>query len=237
MGTDPLDRVTRDILACAACPRLRLHCLEVAKTRRASYRDQVYWGLPVPGFGDPRARILVVGLAPGAHGANRTGRLFTGDRSADFLFSALYRAGLANQPESRALHDGLRLRGTFISAVARCAPPENKPDREEIARCLPFLQREIALLTQVQVIVPLGGIAFAGVWRVLEEMGHAPPSPRPRFGHGAFVGAEAGRPVVLASYHPSQQNTQTGRLTPEMLDRVFRRARREAGMGVFRREG
>lgn len=220
-----LERVSRDVIACQACPRLRTHCQEVARIKRAAYRHETYWGLPVPGFGDPLARTLVVGLAPGAHGANRTGRLFTGDRSADFLFASLHRTGWANQPSSTHVDDGLRLTGAIISAVGRCAPPDNRPTPEEIRRCLPFLVREITHLRNLRVVVALGQIAFAGIWAALELLGHPPRRPRPVFGHGTVIEAAGTAPVVIASYHPSQQNTQTGRLTPGMLDSVFVRAR------------
>jgi uracil-DNA glycosylase family 4 len=220
-----LDQVARDVIACQACPRLRTHCQEVARVKRAAYRHETYWGRPVPGFGDPRARLLIVGLAPGAHGANRTGRLFTGDRSADFLFASLHRTGWANQPISTHVDDGLRMKGAFISAVGRCAPPGNRPTPEEIRRCLPFLMREITHLRCLHVVVALGQISFAGVWAAFELLGHSPRRPRPAFGHCAVVEAVGADPVLIASYHPSQQNTQTGRLTPAMLDQVFVRAR------------
>jgi len=219
-----LDQIARDVVACEACPRLRTHCLEVARIKRAAYRNETYWGRPVPAFGDPCARILIVGLAPGAHGANRTGRLFTGDRSADFLFAALHRTGLANQPNSTHLGDGLRLKDAFVSAVGRCAPPDNRPTPEEIRRCLPFLSREITHLRHLRVVVALGRIAFAGVWETFEIPGYPQPRPRPAFGHDLVTGTTGTGIVVVASYHPSQQNTQTGRLTPAMLDQVFRRA-------------
>jgi uracil-DNA glycosylase len=225
-----LDEVARDVIACTACPRLREHCLAVARVKRAAYRDETYWGLPVPAFGDPRARILIVGLAPGAHGANRTGRLFTGDRSGDFLFAALHRAGLANQSGSVRADDGLMLKNAFISAAARCAPPGNRPLPEEIRRCLPYLAREMALLSRARVIVALGRIAFDAVWTTFRLFGDPPLRPRPAFGHGAVVRETGGRPVVVASYHPSQQNTQTGRLTPEMMEEVLRQARELAGI-------
>jgi uracil-DNA glycosylase family 4 len=220
-----LDQVARDVIACQACPRLRAHCLEIAQVKRAAYRDQAYWGRPVPAFGDPHARILVVGLAPGAHGANRTGRLFTGDRSADFLFASLYRTGLASQPNSTHLDDGLRLKGAFVSAVGRCAPPDNRPTPEEIGRCLPFLAREITHLRRLRVVVALGQIAFAGIRAAFEILEHPRLRPRPVFGHGVVIEPSGAGPVVIASYHPSQQNTQTGRLTPAMCDQVFLRAR------------
>ena len=227
---DSLEAVSREVIACEACPRLRAHCRQVAETRRAAYRDETYWGRPVPSFGDSRARILVVGLAPGAHGANRTGRLFTGDRSGDFLFASLHRCGLANQPASRGVDDGLRLRGLLISAVARCAPPENRPEPEEIRRCRGFLEREILCLSRLRLAVALGRIAFDGLWAALEGLGFEVPKPRPRFAHGAETSAAGGRPFVLASYHPSQQNTQTGRFTAPMCDAIFRRAREVAGL-------
>jgi uracil-DNA glycosylase family 4 len=222
--------VAADVVRCRLCPRLLEHCAEVARVRRAAYREQEYWGLPVPGFGDPAARVLVIGLAPGAHGANRTGRLFTGDRSGDFLFGSLFRAGLCNQPESSRRGDGLELHGTFVSAVIRCAPPENKPGPEEIRSCRSYLSREVLLLRRIRVMVALGKIAFDGLWEALESLGHPRPRPRPAFGHGVLVAAAGNRPHVLASYHPSQQNTQTGRLTPAMLDRIFAQARSLAGI-------
>jgi uracil-DNA glycosylase family 4 len=189
----------------------------VARDRRASFADQDYWGRPVPGFGDPRARIAVVGLAPAAHGANRTGRVFTGDRSGDWLFAALYRAGLANQPTSVSVDDGLELHDAYISAAVRCAPPQNKPTPQERTTCLPYLRRELALLADVSVVVVLGQFAYQVV---VSEIGLR---PRPKFGHGAEAVAPDGR-VVLCSYHPSQQNTFTGVLTEPMFDAVFARA-------------
>ncbi len=190
---------------------------EVAVTKRAAYRDEVYWGRGVPGFGDPEARVLVLGLAPAAHGANRTGRLFTGDRSGDWLYRAMHRAGFANQPTSVARGDGLELSGAWVSAAVRCAPPANKPTPVEQAQCRSFLQREIALLTRLRVVVCLGAFAYAAA---CSEFGIR---PRPRFGHGAEVAAPTGITVVC-SFHPSQQNTFTGRLTEPMLDAVFERA-------------
>lgn len=219
--------------------------------KRAAYRAEDYWGLPVPSLGPPGAAILIVGLAPGAHGANRTGRLFTGDSSGDFLFASLHRLRLANQPLSRSRDDGLELHGAFLSAAARCAPPGNRPSPEEMRRCLPYLSREIALLSRLRVIVALGGIAFSAVWAALEANGIERPRPRPRFGHCVVVpGEETGssgmegaatsrvrssalrrsRPIVVASYHPSRQNTQTGRLTAVMLDQVFSTAREQADL-------
>ena len=196
----------------------------MAATRRAAFRDQEYWGRPVPGFGDPGARILVVGLAPAAHGGNRTGRVFTGDRSGDWLYAALHRAGLANQPTSTHVGDGLLLDGAYVSAAVRCAPPANKPTVEERDRCLPFLDQELVILAQLRVVVVLGQFAYDVVGRRLGIR------PRPRFGHGVEAAAPAGLKVVC-SFHPSQQNTFTGRLTEPMLDAVFSRAVLLAGGG------
>jgi uracil-DNA glycosylase family 4 len=216
--------LTREIVECRACPRLVDWRERVAREKRAAFRDDQYWGRPVPGFGDPNARVLIVGLAPAAHGGNRTGRVFTGDRSGDWLFAALHRTGFANQPTSVAGDDGLRLDGAYVAAAVRCAPPANKPTTEERDRCLPYLARELSLLHQLRVIVVLGNFAYDAVWRTLGLAGVALPAPRPRFGHG--VEAETPRATVLCSYHPSQQNTFTGKLTAGMLDDVFTRARR-----------
>ncbi len=220
---DSLVRVTREITECRACPRLVDWREHVAREKRAAFRDEEYWGRPVPGFGDPNARLLIVGLAPAAHGGNRTGRIFTGDRSGDWLFGALHRSGYANQPTSIGVGDGLRLDDAYLAAAVRCAPPANKPTPEERDRCLPYLVRELELLAQVSVIVVLGGFAYDAVWRTLARAGFDVPAPRPRFGHG--VEAETTRATVVCSYHPSQQNTFTGKLTEDMLDRVFTRAR------------
>jgi len=189
----------------------------VARERRAAFADQVYWGRPVPGFGDPRARVAVVGLAPAAHGGNRTGRVFTGDRSGDWLYAAMWRAGLANRPTSVSIDDGLVLRGAYVTAAVRCAPPQNKPTPAERDECRPFLHRELGLLRELRVVVALGQFAFQVV---ADELGLR---PRPRFGHGVEAVAP-GRRTLLCSYHPSQQNTFTGRLTEPMLDAVFERA-------------
>ncbi len=216
-----------EIVDCRACPRLVEWREQVAQEKRASFRADTYWGRPVPGFGDPGARVLVAGLAPAAHGANRTGRVFTGDRSGDWLFAAMHRAGFANQPTSRAADDGLELRDAYVTAAVRCAPPANRPTPAERDRCLPFLARELAALADVRVIVVLGGFAYAAVARVLAAGGSPLPTPRPRFGHGVEVTTD--RAVVLGCYHPSQQNTFTGRLTEAMLDGVFLRARALAG--------
>jgi uracil-DNA glycosylase len=195
---------------------------EVAQTKRAAFADQEYWGRPLPGFGDPAARILIVGLAPAAHGGNRTGRIFTGDRSGDWLFAALWRAGLANQPQSISLNDGLRLSRCWIAAVVRCAPPANRPLPVERDNCLPYLEAELELLDRVRVIVCLGGFAWDGATRALVSRGAKTPRPRPRFGHGAH--AVIDRWQLLGCYHPSQQNTFTGRLTEPMMDDVLKRA-------------
>ena len=217
-GADSLADLAYEISLCRACPRLVAWRELVAAQRRAAYRDQVYWGRPVPGFGDPAATIMVVGLAPAAHGGNRTGRVFTGDRSGDWLFAALYRAGLASQPTSTHPGDGLRLEGVYVAAAVRCAPPANRPTPEERDRCLPFLTREMDALPAVRVVVVLGHFAYDVVARFLGVR------PRPRFGHGAEVTAPGGA-VILCSFHPSQQNTFTGRLTEAMLDAVLNRAR------------
>ena len=211
------------VLDCRRCPRLVEWREAVAASPRRSYRGQVYWGRPVPGFGDPQAAVLAVGLAPGAHGSNRTGRMFTGDGSGDFLYPALHRAGFASQPLSKERGDGLELSGLFISAVCRCAPPGNKPLPDEIANCLPFLEAEIALLPRLQGIVALGGVAFEQILRLYRRQGYAVPPLD--FAHAAEYELGAGLPWLIASYHPSRQNTQTGRLTAEMFDQVWRRAR------------
>jgi uracil-DNA glycosylase family 4 len=238
-GRGAADRV-RDLAAleaqitdCRRCPRLVEWREEVARTKRAAYADEEYWGRPVPSFGDPSAWLLIVGLAPGAHGANRTGRMFTGDRSGDWLYGSLHAAGLASQPSSEARDDGLVLSGAWITAVVRCAPPANRPATAERDQCLPWLQREIPLLPSVRVVVTLGGFAWTNALRALEVLGCAIPRPRPKFGHGAeaivdssssdFIAADS--LLLLGSYHPSQQNTFTGRLTREMLDGVWGRAR------------
>jgi len=221
-GAAALSRIAAEIVRCRACPRLVAWREKVARERRRAYRDEVYWGRPVSGFGDPAARIAIVGLAPGAHGANRTGRMFTGDGSGDFLYAALHRAGLASQAESRSRGDGLRLRGSFVTAAARCAPPANRPSLEELRRCAPFLDREIEALGRVRVLLALGAIAWETCLGHLVRIGRELPSPRPRFGHGAELRVPGG-PVLVGSYHVSRQNTQTGRLTPAMFDEVVGR--------------
>ncbi len=234
-------------MACRRCPRLVRWREKVAREKRASFADQTYWGRPVPGFGDAAAWLLVVGLAPAAHGANRTGRMFTGDRSGDWLFRALHRAGLATRAEATSPDDGLELLGTWITASVRCAPPGNRPSPSERANCRPYLEREIDLLEDVRVIVALGGYAYRHVLRIFRDRGWTVPSPMPGFGHGLEVelgapgravapdaamspaGADAGQPspaplTLLTSYHPSQQNTFTGTLTEPMFDRIWGRA-------------
>ena len=217
-----LAALSHEITACRRCPRLVEWRERVAGEKRAAFAGETYWGRPVPGFGDPRARILVVGLAPAAHGGNRTGRIFTGDRSGDFLFAALHRAGLANQPTSVSRDDGLRLHGVYVAAVNRCCPPGNRPTPLERDTCLPFLAREVGLLDALRVVVPLGAFAWGGVLRGLSILGHPAGSPRPVFGHGAE--ATIGPLHLVGAFHPSQQNTFTGKLTPSMLDDVLRRA-------------
>ena len=214
---DSFDELAADVIDCRACPRLVAWREEVAEVKRSAYRDWTYWGRPVPGFGDPEARIVVVGLAPAAHGANRTGRMFTGDRSGDFLYASLHRMGLANQPNATDVDDGLVLNDVYITAPVRCAPPQNKPTPSERDACRPFLVRELALLTRAQVFVALGAIGYGAV---AAELGLR---PRPKFAHGLEAVVPGGRRVVC-SYHVSQQNTFTGRLTPDMIDEVLARA-------------
>jgi uracil-DNA glycosylase len=221
------DSIQREVVDCRRCPRLVAWREQVARDKRASFRDDDYWGRPVPAFGDARARILVVGLAPAAHGANRTGRMFTGDRSGDWLYRALHRAGLASQPTSTARGDGLELEGVLITAVVRCAPPANKPTPAERDACRPWLERELDALGGVRCVVVLGQLAYDQTLRIFGDRGLDVPRPRPRFGHGVEVLLEGG-PTVLASYHPSQQNTFTGTLTEEMFDAIWLRAKRLA---------
>jgi uracil-DNA glycosylase family 4 len=217
---DRLDLLAAEIIECRRCPRLVAWREQVASDKRASFRDWDYWARPLPGFGDPAAAILLVGLAPAAHGGNRTGRVFTGDASGDFLWAALHRAGLADRPASRRADDGLTLSGVYIAAAVRCAPPANKPTPEERDRCAPFLARELALLARVRVMVALGAFGWDAAIRAVGNA--AAPRPRRRFGHGAE--AVVGPYRLLGTYHPSQQNTFTGRLTPAMFDAVIARA-------------
>ena len=230
-------RASRDLLAldsaitgCHACPRLVAWREEQARVKVARFRDETYWARPVPGFGDDDARILLVGLAPAAHGANRTGRVFTGDASGDFLWRALHHAGLANQPDGRRAGDGLAFNGVRVVSAVRCAPPANRPTPEEQATCRPWLVRELELLADLRVIVPLGAIGWEASLRTLAEVGHPGPTPKPRFGHGSEV--QIGPYSLVGSYHPSQQNTFTGRLTAPMLGAVLDRARTLAGLAT-----
>lgn len=215
-----------EVVACRRCPRLVRYRERIARQKRHAFRDWQYWGRPVPGFGDPSAWCLVVGLAPAAHGANRTGRMFTGDRSGDWLYRALHRAGFSDQPISTRRDDGLVLRGVYITACVRCAPPANRPTPRERENCQPYLEREFEVLDHVRAIVALGAFAYAQVLRILRARGAPVPRPIPRFRHGAVLKLGPGQPVVIASYHPSQQNTFTGKLTEAMLDAIFRTARR-----------
>lgn len=226
---DAWARLNGEITRCALCPRLRVHCESIAREKRRAFRDETYWGKPVPGFGDRGARVVLVGLAPAAHGANRTGRMFTGDDSGNWLYAALHRTGLCNQALSTGANDGLELRSAFITAAARCAPPDNKPTPEELRSCSVFLDRELDLLQDARVVVALGKIAWDTVLRRARRVDAAGvPRPRPAFAHGAVTAVtvrEGAAPVTLVgSYHPSRQNTNTGRLTRPMLDAVMRRA-------------
>jgi uracil-DNA glycosylase len=229
---DSLTVLAREVTRCTRCPRLVEWRERSAAEPPRRYRGEKYWARPLPGFGDPKARIVIVGLAPAAHGGNRTGRIFTGDRSGDWLFAALHRAGLANQPDSVSVDDGLRLRGAYICAVNRCPPPQNRPTTEERDNCLPYLVRELGLLRAGRVIVTLGSFAWTGTLLALAERGAELPRPRPRFGHGAEAELVAGERAwsLVGCFHPSQQNTFTGKLTEPMMDAVFARARKLAGV-------
>lgn len=255
VGRRSLAGIAGAVVACERCPRLRRYCEAVAREKKRAYRDETYWGRPVPGFGDPDARLLIVGLAPAAHGGNRTGRMFTGDSSGDFLMRSLHAAGFANQPTSAHRDDGLVLADAYIAAAARCAPPDNKPTPAEIARCLPYLAAEVKALTRLRVVVALGRIAFDACLKLFGTVaqdfsggvaqasrgavaqasrGTVAQASRlrsPAFGHGAICRLGAGQPVLIASYHPSRQNTNTGRLTPAMFDAVFTEARRLVSAG------
>jgi uracil-DNA glycosylase family 4 len=222
-----LDQVREQIVTCDRCPRLRTYCQRIGREKRRAYRSDTYWARPVPGFGDPAARLLIVGLAPAAHGANRTGRVFTGDGvggSGDFLMTALHRTGFANLPTSHHVDDGLQLKDAFVASAVRCAPPDNKPTPEEIARCLPHLEAEISTLPNIRVVVALGRIGFDAYLRLLRQGGLV-VRPRPEFAHGSVAQLPNGL-TLIGCYHPSRQNTNTGRLTPAMMRRVFATARR-----------
>jgi uracil-DNA glycosylase family 4 len=223
-----LEQLEAEIVACRRCPRLVEWRERVAREKRAAFADWDYWGRPVPGFGDPAARVFVLGLAPAAHGGNRTGRVFTGDRSGDWLFASLHRTGFANQPTSTSRDDGLRLHRCWVAAAVRCAPPANRPTPGERDNCLPYTVRELELLREVRVIVCLGAFAWDAALRVCAARGLPPPRPRPRFGHGAELALDG--VTLLGCFHPSQQNTFTGKLTEEMLDGVFLRARELADL-------
>jgi uracil-DNA glycosylase family 4 len=227
---DSLRQLERDVATCTACPRLVTYLADVDRTKRRAFRDEDYWSRPVPGYGDPAARVLIVGLAPAAHGANRTGRMFTGDGtglhgSSEFLARALHAEGMASLPTSRSRDDGQTLTDVFITGIARCAPPANRPTSEEIARCAKFLHRELDLLPELRTVLALGKLAWDQLLRVFAERGRPTPRPRPRFGHGAAYRWGDDDPLLLGSYHPSRQNTQTGRLQETMLRDVLRRAR------------
>jgi uracil-DNA glycosylase family 4 len=225
-----LASLTRALVGCEQCPRLRAHCATVALEKRRAYRDETYWGRPVPGFGDPRARLVIVGLAPGAHGSNRTGRMFTGDSSGDWLYAALHRVGFASQPTSTSRADGLRLDDCYITAAARCAPPGNKPLPAELERCRPWLAEELRLLDRTRVVLALGRIGHEAWLKASGWWTRLAPAERPRFAHAAEHTFDDGS-TLLASFHPSRQNTQTGRLTRAMWQRVFTRARKLVDAG------
>ena len=227
---DSLKILNQEIVACVRCPRLVAYRAEVGRVKRRAYRDWDYWAKPVPGFGDPRARLLLIGLAPGAHGANRTGRVFTGDSSGDFLYKVLYDTGFASQPTSVSRDDGLKLIDAYISAVARCAPPDNKPKPEEIRACRPYLERDLVLLKRVEVVVALGRVAFDSYLGILREQGKIARRSAFLFGHNTTYETGPGQPLLMSSYHPSQQNTSTGKLTEAMFREVFNRARRRLAL-------
>jgi uracil-DNA glycosylase family 4 len=227
---DALHLLQQEIIACQRCPRLRAHCARVAATRRRAYRDWEYWGKPVPSFGDPEARLLIIGLAPGAHGSNRTGRMFTGDASGDLLFRVLHATGFASQPASRSRDDGLTLRGACITAAVRCAPPGNKPAPGEIRNCRPYLERELDLLPALRVVVALGRLAFEVYLSILLDRGRITRRSDLPFEHNRLHRIARGLPLLVSSYHPSQQNTSTGRLSESMLRAVFLKARRHSAL-------
>jgi uracil-DNA glycosylase family 4 len=223
-----LEILQKEIISCTRCPRLREHCSNIATVKRRAYRDQEYWGRPVPSFGDPAARVLILGLAPGAHGSNRTGRMFTGDKSGDWLYRVLHKAGFASQPTAMHRDDGLTLHDIYITAAAHCAPPDNKPTPDEIRNCRPYFERELGLLANVKVVVALGKIAFDTYLDVLKARGEIASRAPFVFGHDAVYQMGPGKPALIGCYHPSQQNTSTGKLTEKMLLDVFRRAKRLA---------
>jgi len=223
---DWLTELNQRVIACRRCPRLVDHCAQVAREKKREFRSGSYWGRPVPGFGDPQAQVLIVGLAPGAHGANRTGRMFTGDQSGRWLYRALHKARFANQPSWERADDGLALAGCYITAAARCAPPDNKPLPDELEACSPYLLEELDRLDRLRVVVALGRIAFAAYLAARRRRGEVVSRPQPRFAHGATYHWGSAGPVLIASYHPSRQNTNTGRLTEPMLDAVFAQVRR-----------
>ncbi len=223
-NAEKLIELEQEITLCRRCPRLVAWREELGRTKRRAYRDEVYWAKPVPGFGDPDAKVLVLGLAPGAHGSNRTGRMFTGDASGDFLYPALHRAGFANQPFAKTRDDGLELHGIFITALCRCVPPDNKPTTSEIKNCRSYYLREIELLPNLQGIVALGKLAYDAAIRIIDPSGNGKSAPH--FSHGAFSPAVDGSMWLLGSYHPSRQNTQTGRLTADMFDQIWEKANR-----------
>lgn len=227
MSAKALTAINREVVRCTKCTELRLYCEQIAAEKKRAYRDWTYWGKPVPAFGDPNARVVLVGLAPGAHGSNRTGRMFTGDASGDFLYPALHRAGFATQPSAVSMDDGMQLRDCFITAAVRCAPPQNKPTPQEMHNCFPYLVREFQELARMQVIVGLGAIGTKAAIDALKQLGYT-ISPTPwRFGHGAEMTAANGkrRILIVASFHPSRQNTNTGKLTASMFDAIFARVR------------
>ena len=225
-----LEQLNKEVIACTRCPRLVEHCRTVAREKRRAYREWDYWGKPVPGFGDPDARVLIVGLAPGAHGSNRTGRPFTGDSSGNFMYPVLHSTGFASQPNGTHVGDGLKLKDAYITAAVRCAPPQNKPTPDEIANCAPFLDREIAGLKKVKVIVALGRIGFDAYLNYLRRRGELKSKKEYVFAHGARYVTPGGR-ILLASYHPSNQNTNTGKLTEKMFRKIFEEARKLASGG------
>ena len=233
-GDSSLSFLNQRIVSCKRCPRLRAYCVEVAAKRKREFLEWEYWGRPLPGFGDPSAELLIVGLAPAAHGGLRTGRMFCGDSSGSWLAKALYQTGFANQPTSTSRDDGFRLSNAYVTAVVRCAPPDNKPSRQEIEACLPYLRRELELLTRVRLVIVLGRIAFDGYLRALSSINGEASLRGLRFAHGAVFQLGKGLPTLMVSYHPSRQNTQTGRLTAPMLDAVLARVRQLAEAGAAR---